>query len=127
MPPIYHVSFIFIIFSSLLPNLDKQGLDLETLIKKKSYDDSFEHMQIKINFINNNKENWLELEFLGDQQKRHHKNPLGLKYMSNMIIFLLQWLTTHSCIGYTHKQQQTIIFKQTIKIEKCNANLQNSL
>jgi hypothetical protein len=72
------------IFSSLLPSLDKQsldkqGLDLENLTKKKSYDDSFGHMQIKINFISNNRENWLELEFFGDQQKKHHKNPLGLR------------------------------------------------
>ncbi len=106
MPPIYHVSFIFIIFSSLLPNLDKQGLDLETLIKKKSYDDSFEHMQIKINFINNNKENWLELEFFGDQQKRHHKNPLGLKIHVKHDHFLAT-MANHTLMHRLHTQATT--------------------
>lgn len=103
MPPIYHVSFTFINFSSLLPNLDKQGLDLEILIKKKSYDDSFEHMQIKINFINNNKENWLELKFFGDQQKRHHKNPLGLRIHVKHDHFLAT-MANHTLMHTLHTQ-----------------------
>jgi hypothetical protein len=75
------------IFSSLLSSLnkqslDKQGLDLETLIEKKSYDDSFGHMQITINFISNNRENWVELTLFGDQQKRHHKRGIGIKNTS---------------------------------------------
>jgi hypothetical protein len=79
---------------------------LETLIKKKSYDDSFEHMQIKINFINNNKENWLELEFFGDQQKRHHKNPLGLKIHVKHDHFLAT-MANHTLMHRLHTQATT--------------------
>jgi hypothetical protein len=60
-------------------------------------------MQIKINFINNNKENWLELKFFGDQQKRSHKNPLGLRIHVKHDHFLAT-MANHTLMHTLHTQ-----------------------